>query len=143
MKWYLISKRALVIAVVLLGLALPAFGQLQSGNLYGTVVSTDGAVLSGVTVTLTAKAGSAGTQTTVTDANGGFRFLGLSPGTYQVKAEVQGYSPVESQDLPVNVGRNTQIELTMTTQSPTLRRPLCTRILKALPISGSDGQLLV
>ncbi|HEY9420118.1 MAG TPA: carboxypeptidase regulatory-like domain-containing protein [Thermoanaerobaculia bacterium] len=116
MKCYLISKRALVIAVVLLGLALPALGQLQSGNIHGTVASTDGATLPGVTITLTAKAGSAGTQTTVTDANGGFRFLGLSPGTYQVKAEVQGYSPVESQDLPVNVGRNTQIELTMTTQ---------------------------
>ncbi|HSG40755.1 MAG TPA: carboxypeptidase regulatory-like domain-containing protein, partial [Thermoanaerobaculia bacterium] len=116
MNCYVISKRALVIAVVLLGLALPALGQLQSGNIYGTVTSTDGVSLSGVTVVLTARTGSAGTQTQVTDSNGGFRFLGLSPGTYQVKAEVQGYSPVESQDLPVNVGRNTQIELTMTTQ---------------------------
>src|SRR5687768_11045137 len=63
MKWHSFSKRALVIAVVLLGLALPAFGQLQSGNIYGTVAGTDGVPLPGVTVTLTAKAGSAGTQT--------------------------------------------------------------------------------
>lgn len=116
MKWHLISKRALVIAVVLLGLALPALGQLQSGNIHGTAVNTDGAPLSGVTVTLIARTGSAGTQTQVTDTNGGFRFLGLAPGTYQVKAEVQGYSPVESQDLPVNVGRNTPVQLMMSTQ---------------------------
>jgi hypothetical protein len=49
----LLSKRALVVALVLLALAVPALAQVQTGNLYGTVVSNDGAPLPGVTVTLT------------------------------------------------------------------------------------------
>ncbi|HEV2846194.1 MAG TPA: TonB-dependent receptor, partial [Thermoanaerobaculia bacterium] len=116
MKWLLISKRALVIAVVLLGLALPALGQLQSGNIHGTVVTPDGAPMTGVTVTLTAQQGGAGTLTQPTDTNGQFRFLSLSPGTYTVRAEVQGFSPAEAKDLAVNVGRNTSVEITLSSE---------------------------
>ena len=87
------SKRALSLAVLLLSLALPALAQLQSGNLYGTVLSdSDKSPLPGVTVTLT---GGGAPQIQVTDAQGQFRFLGLSPGSYAVKAELEGFSTVE------------------------------------------------
>ena len=44
-------------------------------------------MLPGVTVTLT---GGQGAQTQVTDEKGEYRFLGLTPGTYEVKAELAG-----------------------------------------------------
>ena len=112
MKWHSFSKRALLIAAVLLGLALPALGQSQSGNIYGTVVSSeDGASRPGVTVTLT---GAAAPQVQTTDENGQFRFLALSPGRYSLTAELHGYTLAgEPAKIEVNVGRNSQARITL------------------------------
>ena len=111
MSWLSFSKRAVSLAVLLLTLALPAMGQVQSGNVYGTVLNaTDKSPLPGATVTLT---GAGAPQIQVTDAQGKFRLLGIAPGTYTVKAEIEGFSPVEQSDVPVNIGRNTELEMTL------------------------------
>src|SRR5207244_5909648 len=55
------------------------------GLISGTVIAKDGSVLPGVTVTLDGRA------TTVTDAQGGFRFLSTPPGEHFVVAELAGY----------------------------------------------------
>jgi hypothetical protein len=103
------SKRALSLAVLLLSLAAPTLAQVQSGNVHGTVVSGgDNSPLPGVTVTLT---GTGAPQIQATDAQGKFRFLGLSPGSYTVKAEIEGFSPLEQKDISVNIGRNTSVEV--------------------------------
>ena len=105
------SKRALSLAVLLLTVAMPALAQVQSGNIYGTVTGTgDHSPLPGVTVTLT---GAGAPQIQATDAQGKFRFLGLSPGSYAVTAELEGFSPVEKTDVPVNLGRNTNLEMSI------------------------------
>ena len=104
-----LAKRALSLAVLLLTLAMPALAQVQSGNIYGTVLSSsDGSPLPGVTVTLE---GAGAPQIQPTDAEGKFRFLGLSPGTYAVKAELEGFSPLERRDVGVNIGRSTNLEM--------------------------------
>ncbi|HVR09502.1 MAG TPA: carboxypeptidase-like regulatory domain-containing protein, partial [Thermoanaerobaculia bacterium] len=101
---------ALAGALLLLG-AGAAFAQLQSGNLYGKVTDQDGAPLPGVTVTL--DTGEA-PQVQVTNAQGDFRFLGLAPATYGLKAERRGYTPVDDPHIVISVGRNTNLDLTMT-----------------------------
>ena len=98
-----------VLGAILL-LAGPAMAQLQTGDLYGTVVGADGAPLPGVTVTLQGP-GSPAVQ--VTDATGKFRFLGLYPGTYKLTAELQGFSTLEYPDIAVRVGGNTALEITL------------------------------
>jgi len=102
-----VAGLALVLALVLLGAAQ---AQLQTGNLYGTAVDAQGAALPGVTVTLT---GGGAPQVQVTDAQGKFRFLSLSPGSYAMKAELEGFSTVDYPTIAINVGRNTSIEVTM------------------------------
>ncbi len=103
--------RLLAVTAVLLLLSGGAvMAQLQSGNLYGKVSDQTGAALPGVTVTL--DTGEA-PQVQVTNAQGEFRFLSLAPATYKIKAELQGFSPVEYPHIVINVGRNTNIELTM------------------------------
>ena len=103
--------RFVAVAAVLLVLGSgAAFAQLQTGNLYGKVSDQTGAVLPGVTVTL--DTGEA-PQVQVTNAQGEFRFLSLAPATYKLKAELQGFSPVEYPHIVINVGRNTNIEVTM------------------------------
>jgi hypothetical protein len=106
---------ALLLVLALAGTALlrPADvrGQLQTGNLYGVVTAPDGAPLPGVTVTLT---GQGAPQVQVTDAAGRFRFLGLAPGSYQLAAELEGFRPIDYPNIVINIGRNTEIEVTLT-----------------------------
>jgi hypothetical protein len=87
-----------------------AVAQLQTGNLYGKVVDQTGVALPGVTVTL--DTGEA-PEVQVTNAQGEFRFISLPPATYRIKAELQGFSPVEQPNIVINVGRNTNIEVTL------------------------------
>jgi hypothetical protein len=103
--------RFVAVAATLLVLSAgAALAQLQTGNLYGKISDQTGAVLPGVTVTL--DTGEA-PQVQVTNAQGEFRFLSLAPATYKIKAELQGFSPVEYPHIVINVGRNTNIEVTM------------------------------
>ncbi|HEX3553362.1 MAG TPA: TonB-dependent receptor [Thermoanaerobaculia bacterium] len=116
-----------VAALLLLVAGGTAFAQLQTGNLYGTVTDDKGAALPGVTATLT---GQGAPQVQVTNAQGQFRFLGLGPGSYQLKAELEGFSTIDYPNIVINVGRNTQIEvklsaavedvITVTAESPLL-----------------------
>src|SRR3954452_6350431 len=92
-----------VAALLLLAVGGTAFAQLQTGNVYGTVTDDKGAALPGVTVTLS---GNGAPQLQVTNAQGQFHFLGLSPGAYDAKAELEGFSSVDYPNIVVNVGRN-------------------------------------
>jgi len=101
-------RKFLAVTALLLALGVPALAQLQTGNLYGTVLDPGGTPLPGVTVTLT---GSGVTQNQATDAQGKFRFPGLPPGTYSVQADLDGFAPVRHDNLVVNVGHNTDVAL--------------------------------
>ncbi len=102
--------RVVAVAAMLLLAVVPSFGQAQSGNLYGTITDDQGAALPGVTVTLS---GQGAPAVQVTDAQGRFRFLNLSPGSYRLDAQLEGFSSVEYPTITVNVARNTEIEVTM------------------------------
>ena len=97
-------------AVLLLAGAGAAVAQVQTGNLYGTVSDTGGDRLPGVRVELT---GIGAPRTQFTDAQGQFRFLGLSPGSYNLTASLEGFSTVEYPNVNIGVGRNTTLEITL------------------------------
>lgn len=117
---------ALMVGMMLI-LSGVAWAQTQSGNLYGTVTDNNGEALPGVTVTLS---GPGAAQVQVTNAQGEFRFLGLSPGNYQLEASLEGFSTVVYEAVNIRVGRNTTIAIelspaieetiTVTTESPLL-----------------------
>jgi hypothetical protein len=101
---------AAVFALVLLLGSGPALAQQQAGNVYGVVSDDQGSRLPGVTVTLT---GGGAPRVQVTDAQGHFRFLGLQPGRYSLTAQLEGFSAVDFPNVQVNIGRNTDLEVTM------------------------------
>ena len=96
--------------VVALMIGVTASAQFQTGNIYGKTTSKDGTVLPGVTVTLT---GVGAPQTTVSDDQGAFRFINLSPGSYTLKAELAGMGSVIRTGVGVRVGSSADIDLTL------------------------------
>src|SRR5512142_2388060 len=71
--------------------ALPAFAQITAATMSGTVRDQTGGVLPGVNVTI--KNAETGLSRAVeTDGNGLFTVAGLRPGTYDVRAELQGFT---------------------------------------------------
>src|SRR5439155_11431271 len=84
--------------------------QFQTGNIYGKVQAKDGNALPGVTVTLT---GVGAPQTQISDAQGNFRFINLSPGAYSLKADLAGYGTSTRAGITVNVGRNADVTMTL------------------------------
>ena len=108
-----IRRLLLAMLVLLLTSSGTVWSQSQSGNLYGTARDNEGAALPGVTVSIEISGGGA-VQTQVTDVQGQFRFLGLSPATYELNAALDGYSTVEFSNVTISVNRNTTLEVTLT-----------------------------
>ncbi|HVT44406.1 MAG TPA: carboxypeptidase-like regulatory domain-containing protein [Thermoanaerobaculia bacterium] len=104
------SFRAAASALLVVLLAVSASAQLQTGNIYGKVTQRDGTTLPGVSVTLT---GIGAPQTFFSDAGGNFRFLNLSPGTYQLKADLSGFGSAVRQGVGVSIGQNADVTLVL------------------------------
>jgi len=84
--------------------------QTQTGSVFGTVVDNQGSFLPGVTVTLS---GIGAPQVLPSDSEGQFRFFNLAPGKYELRAELEGFSPMEYPNVNVSVGGNTEVEMTL------------------------------
>ena len=120
-----------VLALTVVAAALPARAQVQTGSILVKAVDQQGALVPGVTVTISSPVLVSGSMTGVTDAGGTYRFPSLVPGTYQVKLELSGFQSVVREGIVVLVGQTTPIEqnlkvatlaetVTVAGQSPTV-----------------------
>jgi outer membrane receptor protein involved in Fe transport len=95
----------LSLAVALLALAAPlspAWAQLETGRISGTVSDPQGGVVPGVTVT--AKSVNTGaTRETVSDTNGAYLIANVSPDTYEVTFMLTGFKTA-ARRVTVSVG---------------------------------------
>ncbi len=108
-------RRVALALAVLTALAWPAHAQVV-GQIQGTVTDAQGGVLPGVSLTLrNTETGAA--RTAVTESDGVYRFAGLQPGTYALKAELQGFATVDVERLTINIGLQLQQDLKMQVQS--------------------------
>ncbi len=98
--------------VVLLLSATATAAQQGTSELRGRVVDAQGAVLPGVTVTVTNQ-NTGMFRETVSGGDGSFIASGLAPGTYRAAAELQGFKKFDRQDLRLEVGKTTSIDVTM------------------------------
>lgn len=91
--------------------AVPASAQ-GVGAIGGTIADASGAILPGVTVTLSSPAGTIGAnQTATTDERGTFQFVRLVPGAYRVRAEIQGFRPVTQENIAVAADATARVDL--------------------------------
>src|SRR5690349_15257877 len=108
-------KRLLLAVACLAALAFPvnAFAQgVQTGIITGSVQSSDGLTLPGVTVTVTSPS-LQGQRTAVTDVNGVYILRGLPAGTYTVTFDMPSFKSVTKQNITVNVGGTSDVSQTM------------------------------
>ncbi len=104
-------KRILGLALgLMLVVSGTASAQSMSGTIAGRVMDAQGGALPGVLVTLVSRTGET-TQTT--DAQGDFRFLGLNPGMYEIRATLQGFRPKTQPSIEVAIGRAIDLRLTL------------------------------
>jgi hypothetical protein len=90
--------------VAVLFAAVPANAQDFRGRINGTVTDNTGAVLPGVTVTVSGPA-LIQPQVQVTSADGDYRFLALPPGTYDVGFELTGFQSVKREGIRVVINQ--------------------------------------
>jgi hypothetical protein len=84
----------------------------QTGEIFGRATDQSGAVLPGVTVTLTAPT-LLQPLVAVTSETGSYQFPRLEIGTYSVKFELTGFKTVVNEDIRVTVGFSAQVNAQM------------------------------
>ncbi len=94
--------------------AVPAAAQVQTGSILVRVADEQQAPVPGVAVTLASPVLVAGTMTGVTDSGGVNRFPSLPPGVYTVTVELQGFRTVIRENVVVQIGQTTPLDLPLT-----------------------------
>jgi hypothetical protein len=93
-------------------LATSLTAQTRTGNVYGKVADPDGNPLPGVTVMLTGSL--TAPLTSISSAEGVFRFLSLPPASdYSIKAELEGFKTEIRENLIIVVGASVEVNITM------------------------------
>ena len=101
----------LLVATVLV--SVPGWSQTTTVRLMGTAVDESGAVLPGVSVTISSAALIGGAQAKASDNRGEFVFLSLAPGDYTVHAVIQGFVTQERNPVKVPLGGAAVITIVM------------------------------
>lgn len=146
--------------LLLLALAAPAAAQLDTATVIGLVTDAQGAVIPGATITATNK-NSGFVRSTTSDAEGRYRLAALTPGSYEVVAELQGFSRALRDGLTFSLGSETVLNfslqvgalseaVTVTAESPIVQTTTAaveTRLDRAaidvLPIIGRSYESLL
>ena len=102
------KRRLLVFALLVLASA-GAYAQQSTGNVLGTVTDASGGVLPGAAISIS---GEAGTRTTVSGADGTFRFLNMDYGDYKVTVSLQGFGAA-TKSVTIVTGANATLAFSL------------------------------
>jgi|GEM_PF-390516 len=137
------KQRILLCAVLatLSILAVPLIAQDFRGAITGTVSDASGAVLPGVTVTITNAETNVATPV-VTDAKGSYALRYLISGTYNVEAALDGFKTVQRKGITVRVGDTIKIDMTLDQGSVEEVMVVTAEAPLLDTTSGSTGQVI-
>jgi hypothetical protein len=88
----------------------PGAAQQTTGNISGRILDAQSAAMPGVTVT-GRNTQTGFVRTEVSDGEGVYRLTALPVGTYDVTAELQGFSPFDRKGVVVNVSQTTDLNI--------------------------------
>ena len=117
MTSFIASTRWLTSVACLLALTASSVrAQQGTGDLQGTSLDPQGAAMPGVAV-LARNQESGLFRETITGEDGGFFLSGMTPGVYEVIAELQGFNRYQRRDLRIEVGKTAAAEIALTVGS--------------------------
>src|SRR5215472_3286054 len=100
----------LVLLLTIVSSRLCAQGSL--GRIYGSITDSSGGSIAGARVTVTDVQRGSG-RTMATDVAGAFSAPNLTPGSYAVRVEFQGFKTVERRDIALEVGQELRVDLSL------------------------------
>jgi len=111
----------LLAMAALLSAPMNVWAQRTTGDIRGVVTDESGAVLPGVTLTLSGPAVQ-GRPSTVSNESGVYRFPNLAPGVYQVSAELAGFATKAQTGIQVALGATADVgvQMSVSTQQETI-----------------------
>ena len=99
--------------------ALSAMAQSTvTGAISGTVSNPNKEVIAGATITAK-NTGTNKEETATTGDSGGFKIVNLQPGTYTLTVNAAGFAPFTNENVIVEVGRSTTIDVGLSLQGVT------------------------
>lgn len=101
-----------IVMSILILVGLPAFAQLTTADIVGTVRDSSGAVVTSANVTLLRLETHQSTKVS-TDSLGSFAFTSLVPGHYSVRVQATGFKSVTIPDLAVEAGDRARADATL------------------------------
>lgn len=153
------ALRSLLVLFALCALPFATYAQTATATLSGTVVDQNGAVVPGTDVTIINTGTGLQRQVTTND-EGYFTVPLLPPSTYSVRAQHTGFSPVEIQNVVLNVGDqkalkielkagdvNATVQVTseapLINESPAVATVVDRQFVGNLPLNGRSFQSLI
>jgi len=106
-------KKFVVLAISLLLCAGLLTAQQATAKIFGVVQLEDGSLVPGVSVEATSPK-LVGKATSVTDENGIFRLVNLSPGLYKVVFSLQGFQTVIRENIQLAIEQTLNLKISMT-----------------------------
>ncbi len=104
------NRTSAILLALLFALVGVASAQDTTGTLSGKLTDTQGLAVPGATVTVS---GPQGAKTFVTDADGRFNAPFLTPGSYGIRAELQGFKATDIKAISVQLGQTTDVSIKM------------------------------
>src|SRR5262245_48316226 len=95
-----------LVLFALLAVVASASAQDTTGTSAGRIVDAQGLAVPGVTITAT---GEQGAKIARTDGEGRYSIPFLTPGSYDVRAELQGFTPVDRLHVEVRLGHTVEL----------------------------------
>jgi hypothetical protein len=143
------SRAALFLLPVLM------LAQMNTAELTGVVLDQSGGAVRQVNLTL-ANPATGSTRSTQTDAQGGYRFLRVPPGSYDLTASIQGFRTEKVKGIVLTVGQQATFHVTLSVdsvaseavvtagaslvdlQSAALSDVIDPKAIRELPLNGRD-----
>ncbi len=105
-------KSTAILIVFVLGIAMHAHGQVSSGAILGSVTDSSGALIPGVSITVTHQ-GTNQTRTAITNESGTYRVEPLQSGVYTISAELSGFKKEVRNGVRVEVDARVRMDFAL------------------------------
>ncbi len=156
-----IARKSGFVASILTLLFLPVLflgnlaAQQATAKIVGTITDAQGAVMPGVTITVTNTATNVSTET-ISDKSGFYQVLDLPIGTYRITASHEGFRPLETTTSPLEINQSFRANLKLDvgtaheqvsveaqssgveTVNPTIGQSVTARPIVNLPLNGRN-----